>query len=353
MRSLLITIIATLAIATTVVMAWNRVITPPAPQEMAHRPMPPMQRPTNPDQDTPDYQDDEPDVEYVWPAPERFTDDDRREYFWTFLIIGLNEGRNANTVMAASYCGITREAHIISIPRDVAISTTRRGHAQKLASSYLAGAGGGRGRAGGIAQVQMDVMNVIGFIPDYYVVIDYDTFFTIIDAVDGIYVYVPIRMRYSDPCQNLNIDIMPGLQHMDSATALEFSRFRQANRNSGYPSLPDGDIGRTRNQQAVVNAVISRLLTPASILRIPQFVGIFNDSVYTNLTFSEMMFFALELNHVRGADALFTDTFVPVRTSGLPYYHEFLNPESVLELINSTINPFKEDIELRDLNIFR
>jgi len=140
---------------------------------------------------------------------------------------------------------------------------------------------------------------------------------------------------------------------MDSATALEFSRFRQANRGSGYPSLPDGDIGRTRNQQAVVNAVIRSLLTPASLLRIPTFVNIFNESVYTNLTFSEMMFFGLEINHVRGADALSTDTLVPARTSGRPYYFEFLNPQNVLEVVNSVLNPFYDDIELRDLNIIQ
>jgi len=332
-------------------MAWNRAIVPPVVQDMTARPVPPATRPTNPNSGSGNYYEDEQEAEYIWPAPERFTNEDRRENFWTFLILGLNEGRNANTVMVASYCGVTREANLISIPRDVPINANRRGHAQKLSSSYLAGAGGGRGRAGGIARVQMDVMNVIGFIPDYYVVIDYDTFFTIIDAVGGIEVYVPIRMRYRDPYQNLNIDIQPGLQHMDSQTALEFSRFRQANRGSGYPSLPDGDIGRTRNQQAVVNAVISRLLTPASILRIPEFVSIFNESVYTNLTFREMMFFALELNHVRGADALYTDTFTPTHTSGRPYYFEFLSPTAVLEIVNRTINPFLEDIELRDLNI--
>jgi len=353
-KSFLITAIASLAIATTVVMAWNRAVAPPPVAAMAQRPVPPIEHIANPNNETYDHQeDDEPEVEYVWPAPERFTDDDRRDHFWTFLIIGLNEGRNANTVMVASYCYITKEAHIISIPRDVPVNANRRGNAQKLASSYLAGAGGGRGRAGGINQVQMDVMNVIGFIPDYYVVIDYDTFFTIIDAVGGIEVYVPIRMRYRDPCQNLDIDIQPGLQHMDSETALHFSRFRQSNRNSPYPSLPDGDIGRTRNQQAVISAVISSLLSVSSIPRIPEFVSIFNESVHTNLNFREMMFFASELNHVRGADALSTDTFVPSHSSGRPLYFEFLSPAGVLEIVNNTINPFSEDIELRDLNIVR
>ena len=347
-KSFLVTTFSFSALIIIGVIVWNRTVAPPTHRPMEPRPVFQTERPVNPYGDD-DYEDDTPSPEYIWPAPERFTDDDRREMFWTFLIIGLNEGRNANTVMVASYCGITKEANLISIPRDVRINANRAGAAGKLASSYLAGAN----RGNGVQQVQQDVMNVIGFIPDYYVVIDYDVFFTIIDAVGGIDIYVPIRMRYRDPCQDLDIDIQPGMQHMDSATALDFVRFRQANRNSGYPSLPDGDFGRVRNQQAVIEAVIIRLLRPANILRIPEFVNIFNESVNTNLAFTDMMYFALELNHIRGTDALSTDTFLSTHTSGRPFYFEFLSPTAVLEIVNNTVNPFYEDIELRDLNILR
>ena len=350
-KSFLITAFSFSALFIAGFIVWSQATAPPAQRPMQHRPMPPDRDPEDSNNETEYNGQNDEEPEYIWPAPERFTDDDRRGYFWTFLIIGLNEGRNANTVMVASYCAINRKAHLISIPRDVAINPNRTGAARKLASSYLAGAR--TGRAGGVAQVQRDVMNVIGFIPDFYVVIDYETFFTIIDAIDGVEVYVPIRMRYDDPCQNLHIDIQPGMQHMDSATALDFVRFRQANRNSGYPSLPDGDFGRVRNQQALINAVVGRLLRPANITRIPEFVNIFNESVYTNLTFREKMYFALELNHIRGTDALSTDTFLPVHSSGRPHYFEFLRATDVLEIVNSTINPFHRDIELRDLNILR
>jgi len=101
----------------------------------------------------------------------------------------------------------------------------------------MAGFLGGRGIAGGVAQMQREVMTIIGFIPDFYVVIDYDAFFAIIDAVGGVDIYVPFHMRYDDPLQNLNIDIQPGLQHMDSEMALEFSRFRMS--NHGFRSITD------------------------------------------------------------------------------------------------------------------
>ena len=283
--------------------------------------------------------------------------EERREYFWTFLIVGLNEGTNANTVMVASYCGITREANLISIPRDVPVHPTRNG--RRLSSSYIIGARSGGGIEGGVAQMQRDVQTVIGFIPDYYAVIDYDAFFRIVDAVGGIEIYVPIRMRYDDPYQNLRIDIQPGLQHMDGLTALHFSRFRQSNPGSPYPGLPDGDLGRVRNQQAVINAIISRLLMPENLnpVRINEFINIFNENVHTNISFTDMLYFANELNHIRRTDnitdALTTHTF-PTHSgmvNGISY--QWLTPSTVVELLNSTINPFDGDISVGDLRIVR
>ena len=347
MKAFIKSFIWTAVILTVVIAAayiiWNRNVRPPQGPSFELMAMPPIQRSLDPNADW--HIDFEGDLGNFWPAPERFTDEDRREMFWTFLVIGLNEGTNVNTAMVASYCGITREANLISIPRDAPVHATRRG--RKLSSSYLAGSGGGRGIEGGVLQVQRDVMGVIGFVPDFYVVIDYDAFFSIIDAIGGIEVYVPMRMRYDDPWQNLHINIMPGLQHMDSRTALEFSRFRRANR--GYSSITD--YQRIENQQAVVNAVLIGLLRPANILRIPELVNIFNDSVHTNLSLSDMMWFALELNHVRGTDALTMYTFQPVGPGRAPHYYEFLYAPGVLELVNGTINPFEQDIEAGDLNI--
>ena len=285
-------------------------------------------------------------------APLRFTDDNRRQNVFTFLIIGLNTGQNANTIMVASYDTISREANLVSIPRDVPVHATRNG--RKLSSSFIIGSNRGGGIEGGVERVQRDVMSVIGFIPDFYVLIDYDAFFTIIDAVGGIDIYVPIRMRYDDPVDNLRIDIQPGQQLMDGETALHFVRFRQANRNSGYPDLPGGDLGRIKNQQAVVAAVTERLLRPASLLRIPEFISIFNKSVHTDLSVRNITWAAEQLFLIRGTDALSGYT-LPVSHSGFrnDISYEYLDPAGVLELVNRTINPFYEDIEPRDLNIIR
>jgi len=356
LKSFFITTFSTLAVFATVIVIFNVIVAPPEQREVISAPSDEANRHTVDDEgflvvEDDDYYEDD---ECPWPtynAPSWAVD--RREYFWTFLIVGLNEGTNANTVMVASYCSITREASLVSIPRDIPVHPTRNG--RKISSSYMIGAGRGRGIEGGVAQMQRDVQSVIGFIPDYYVVIDYDTFFTIIDAVGGIYIDVPIRMRYDDPFQSLVIDIHPGLQHMDGETALLFSRFRQANRNSGYPSLPDGDLGRIRNQQAVINAVIDQLLRVENLnpVRINEFVNIFNESVHTNIPLRDMLFFANELRHIDGMDALSTYTFPTHSGTANGVSYLWLTPSSVIEILNKTVNPFEGDISVSDLRIVR
>ena len=355
-KSFSITAVCAAALVVGAVAGFNALITPPAQSEVVAATADAPRHEVDDegflvvDIDQNDNEEDD----CPWPvynAP--YWAEDKREYFWTFLIVGLNEGTNANTVMVASYCGVTRQANLVSIPRDVPVHPTRNG--RKIASSYMIGAGRGRGIDGGVAQMQSDVKTVIGFVPDYYVVIDYDTFFTIIDAVGGIYIDVPIRMRYNDPYQNLFIDLHPGLQHMDGETALLFSRFRQANRNSGYPDMPGGDLGRIQNQQAVINAVISQLLRLENLnpVRINEFVNIFNDSVHTNIPLRDMLFFATELRHINGLDALTAHTFATHSATANRISYQILTPAAVVELLNETVNPFNEDISVGDLRIVR
>ena len=360
-RSFLKSLLMSLLVALVLVFSFSiysiyRAVVPPEVPTMAQRntrqviipvPAAPGLQATENGNDDEDPYDEHPDWDDNPVAPMRFTDDDRRENFFTFLIVGLNEGRNANTVMVASYDADARKAHLISIPRDSLINTNRQG--RKLSSSYLAGAGGGRGRAGGIRTLMRDVRTVIGFEPDFYILIDYAAFHAIIDAVGGIEMYVPFHMRYTDPFQNLDINIPAGQQHMDGETALHFARFRRANR--GFQSI--SDYQRIKNQQAVISAVISQLLRPQSILRIPEFVDIFNEYVHTDLTHGNMLWFARELNRIRGTDALSTHTTPMLGTSGEPMWYEILNARGIVELVNNTINPFYRDIELRDVSIIR
>jgi LCP family protein required for cell wall assembly len=278
-------------------------------------------------------------------APEGVTDDDRKEGFYTFLILGLDEGVNTDTIMVASYDAVNKEANIISIPRDSLVNVSRR--TKKINMAYPAGFVNGGGRLGGVEQMKREVRTIIGFVPDFYITIDLTAFVKFIDAVGGVEVHVPFHMKYVDPYQNLNIDIRSGTQVLNGEQALQFARYRLG--APGHRSI--SDYQRIENQQAVIKAVLERLLQPANLLKIPEFIQIFSDNVFTELDAGNLVWFAGQLNSIRGADALSTYTMPTTGTSGFPVYYELLDETAVVELVNRTINPYTVDITADDLDI--
>jgi len=275
-------------------------------------------------------------------APVGFTSEDRKDLFYTFLIFGLDEGVNTDTIMVASYDGVNKEAHIVSIPRDAKVNVRR--NLKKINAAFPVGQLGGAGFEGGVEQLKREVKTIIGFTPDFYVCVDFDAFIKIVDAVGGIEVYVPISMELRDPYQDLSISIPKGEQLLNGEDALKFARYRRGR-------IVISDYQRIENQQAVIKALLEKLLQPASILRIPEFIEIFNENVRTDVRLTDMPWFAYQLNEVRDTDALNTHTLPISGTSGLPMYYEHIDRNATVELINATINPFKIDIQAKDLDI--
>ena len=280
------------------------------------------------------------------PPPEVVRYEERKPDFFTFLIIGLTEGLNANTIIIASYDAVTREAHLISIPRDTRLDVERNN--RKVVSSYPSGRLGGRGHEGGVARMKDDVQSLVGFRPDFYITVDYTAFTRMIDAVGGVEIHVPFHMYYNDPYQNLHIDLAEGTRVLNGHDALLFARYRTGTRGVS-PTI--SDYQRIVNQQEVISALLGRLLTPASILRIPEFVSIFNEYVKSDLSSGELLWFANQARHMGGADALNSYTLPMAGNSGAPRWYEFADEPAVLELVNRTVNPFLREIVAEDVRI--
>ncbi len=279
------------------------------------------------------------------PAPEGFTDDDRKEQFYTFLIVGMDGGINTDTIMIASYDAKNQQASIIGIPRDSLVNVKRR--VKKINSAYAAGTLNGGGKEGGINQLRREIKTVAGFVPDFYIAIDLEAFVEIVDAVDGVLIDVPFDMIYDDPGQNLHINIKKGERLLDGKDALKFARYRYGN-NSNYTI---SDYQRIENQQAVIKAMLTKLTKPENLLKIPRFISIFNEYVASDIKPENMLWFAEQLNKIKGTEALSTYTMPTTGTSGPPSYYEYLDEDAIVELINNTVNPYKKDIEAKDLDI--
>ena len=301
-----------------------------------------------PREETENYEDGDADQElHEEPPPVLVRYEERKPLFFTFLIFGLTEGLNANTIMVGAYDGEARRGYIVSIPRDTQVDV-QRNH-RKIVVSYPSGRLGGRGHEGGVNRIKDEVQTLVGFRPDFYIMIDYEAFIRMVDAVGGVEIYVPFHMRYDDPWQDLHIDIPAGLQILDGEDALRFARYRRGN----DPRQTISDYQRIEHQQQVIAAMFRELLTPATILRIPEFISIFNSYVRSDLAHGELLWFANEIRRIYGTEALNFYTIPMLGTSGPPQWYELPDGAGIVELVNRTINPLARDITSADLRIAR
>ncbi|MCL2287116.1 MAG: LCP family protein [Firmicutes bacterium] len=273
----------------------------------------------------------------------------RRPNFFTFLFYGLDDGNNVDAIMVAAFDGETGNAYLISLPRDTRVDVQRSNGRRKLVASYAAGRANGGGHAGGVEQIKTDVSTLIGFRPDLYVGINQRAFVRLIDALGGVEVTVPFRLVYNDPYQNLHIDLAGGRRTLNGQQALHFARFRQF--NEGCPHFRNyTDFQRVESHQQIISAAMQELLSPRTISRVPELIRIYIENVNTNMDAMEIGWFVEQLPGLR-ADTMLSTYTLPIARTVRQGWYEMPDRDAVLELINRTINPFKQEITAEMLRI--
>ncbi|MGM9917948.1 MAG: LCP family protein, partial [Lactimicrobium massiliense] len=116
---------------------------------------------------------------------------------------------------------------------------------------------------------------------DHYVIVNFTTFRTIIDAIDGVDVYNPYAFGYSyDP----DIWFDQGSIHLDGDEALCYVRERH--------NLPDGDFGRTMHQQIVMKAIIEKLTSASVVVHLESLLKSLDGQFLTDLSGDSIYAFA-------------------------------------------------------------
>lgn len=197
----------------------------------------------------------------------------------TFLVLGVDpdgEFGRADSMVVVSYDPGEQRLAMLSIPRDTWTRIPGHGY-DKINHAYAYGG----------QELAVDtVERLLGIDIDHWVTLSFSGFMEVIDAVGGVEINVDKRLYYEDPVDyrmgedGLVIDIQPGLQLMDGKTALKYSRFR---------ADAEGDFGRMRRQQEVIQALMKKAITPAIIGRVPQLIPATYSTVGTDLTVAEML----------------------------------------------------------------
>ncbi len=196
------------------------------------------------------------------------------------LLIGF-EGARSDTIMLGSFDRKTKEANIISIPRDTYYKRdayAKYSEMQKINAVYGS-------EDDGYKALLKAVEEITGISVDKYVAVNYNGVRAAVDAIGGVEVNVPIHMKYTDIYDKppLYIDIKPGPQIIYGDKAMELLRFRTG--DPGYPSFPNGDVGRVEMQQQFIKSAIKKLLS----LRLPNVISAVYPHVETNFTLTELL----------------------------------------------------------------
>lgn len=258
---------------------------------------------------------------------------DRRENFFTVLVVGIDAASNStDTIMLAAFDIENKKMNIMSIPRDTITNSTRK--VKKINAAYIS-------HHKDITALMDEVESVTGVYPDKYALVTVDSFSEIIDEIGGIEFDVPFNMIYNDPTQDLKINIKKGYQTLYGHDAMGLMRYRA--------TYAEGDIGRIKMQQAFVGAVMDKMMTASTIPKIPEIAQIIFDNVETDLTLGNEVWIGKELVTLNREEDIFMTTLPGVAGSydGLSYY--FPNEEEVLGIVNEKFNPYLDPIEKLDL----
>lgn len=192
-----------------------------------------------------------------------------------FVVAGVDEdGYRTDLILFCQFQPAEKKVNILQVPRDTRVENNRND--KKINSAYYSG----------IDVMENELYQVTGLKAENSVIVSFDAFKALVDAVGGVEIDVPIRMEYSDPAQDLYIDLQPGVQVLDGEHAEMYMRFRKDNNGGGYP---DGDVGRLNAHQEFYTAVADKLLSPASIFRAPKIYKAVKENVETDFTNSEII----------------------------------------------------------------
>ena len=277
----------------------------------------------------------------------RKTDD-----FYTFLLMGRDTGGggNTDTMMLISYNVTDQEMNVMSLPRDTMVNVPW--DIKKLNSVYNYYGGGDKG----IAAIKEEVSDLVGFVPDYEIVVEWEAVGKLVEAIGGVYFDVPFDMDYEDPTQDLYIHLKAGYQKLNGEQAMGLIRWRH--NNSYSVQYPNGDLGRIQTQQEFMKAVIEQTLQLENAGKIMEFAKIFSENVSTDLSVQNLFWLGKEA--ILGGLTMDNVNFITMPCKGASVwsrtvhnYQSYVVPmvDELLEVVNESFNPFVEEVTENEIDV--
>jgi LCP family protein required for cell wall assembly len=166
---------------------------------------------------------------------------------------------NTDSITILSIDKNTKKVSLLSIPRDSKVDIPGHGM-DKINAAY---------GYGGINLTTTTVEKFLNIHIDYYVVIDFEEFKSIVDALGGINVNVEPQIAAYRP------ELAPvGLHKLNGDQTLLYARFRQDNK---------GDVGRVQRHQKIIAEIIRESLETSNLPKLPSILSQLSENTHTNV----------------------------------------------------------------------
>ncbi len=194
------------------------------------------------------------------------------------LLMGVEDYKgspgHSDALMVLTINPDTKEASIVSIPRDTRTYLPDAGRKDKITHAYA------YGKKGHKEQATIDAVENFLDVPiDYYVRTNFQGFKEVVDSVGGITVDVPFDF-YQKNLKGHKIYFHKGKMDLNGDEALTYVQMRKQDKR--------GDFGRQERQQQAMKAVADKALSIKSISRADNLLNSVGDNVQTNISLKEM-----------------------------------------------------------------
>ncbi|WP_455490028.1 LCP family glycopolymer transferase [Granulicatella sp.] len=210
-------------------------------------------------------------VETVNLREKEITDNDS----FSVLLLGIDNGAygrgtevgRSDTMLVVTVNEKLGKTTIVSIPRDSYTEIVGYGTNDKINHAYAFG------------QEKMSinsVQNMLNIPIDYYVTVDMGGLMGLVDAVGGLDITPVLTFTYEGESFTEGED-----RHVDGEAALRYARMRYDD--------PEGDMGRQKRQQYVIQKLVEKLLNITSVTRYEEILKTLENSVRTNFTLDKLL----------------------------------------------------------------
>jgi LCP family protein required for cell wall assembly len=209
----------------------------------------------------------------------------------TILLLGTDHGRapgrenarRTDSIMLVRTDPTRGRTAFLSIPRDLRVDVPGRGTA-KINAAY---------QLGGAPLAIRTIKSYTGLRVNHVVVVDFENFVQLVDALGGIQIDVPepiISNTFECPytpqrCESWDgWRFNAGKQRMNGRRALVYSRIRENRLNPA-----ENDLTRGERQQAVVRAIGDKVTSPSTALKMPVLADDLVEPLATDLSAGQLM----------------------------------------------------------------